>query len=188
MNLTGVYHFITYPTNSTSMFTNQSILIDDLPQFEKVSFHTISRKYLTKCLLQIAGYFVGLLIFFGVYYYFSTTYFYVLWTFIGLSLFLLFKSWDAFKRQPKYGFALREKDILYRRGFLNHKVTVVPFSRIQHVSVTHGVLDKPLNIANLNIFTAGGVGSDIRIPGLSLELAEQLKEAVSQKISSYANE
>ena len=81
------------------------------------------------------------------------------------------------------GYALREKDIVYKRGFIFNKTTIVPFNRVQHVSISRGVWDKILGISNLNIFTAGGSGSDITIPGLDPKMALQLKEALAVKIS-----
>lgn len=85
--------------------------------------------------------------------------------------------------QQTYAYALREKDILYRRGFILNKITVVPFNRIQHVTINRDIWDKRLNLSTLNIFTAGGSGSDIRIPGLEPELAMDLKDSLAKKIA-----
>ena len=85
--------------------------------------------------------------------------------------------------QKKYGYALREKDLIYRRGYLITKTTVIPFNRIQHVSISRGVFDKALGISTLKIFTAGGQGSDVSIPGLLPNLAVNLKEAVAKKLT-----
>lgn len=169
-------------------FTNDSVEIASLPKYEEVDFQLISMKYLTKSLIQTTAFMaVVLLVFAGSAYYFefNSSYLIVL-ALLGIFLWFGFLYWNTVQLQKNYGFALREKDILYRRGFLNTKITMVPFNRIQHVSTTRGLLDKKLGIATLNIFTAGGSGSDIKIPGLTPELALQLKESVGKKLSADA--
>lgn len=164
-------------------FTNPEINIASLPDYEEVNFQPISKKYLVKSLIQTSGFMLVILIAWALL-------FYIEWTpyiFLILILVLIwfgFLFWNVFKLQKTYGFALREKDILYRRGFLVNKITVVPFNRIQHVSTTRGVLDKYLGIATLNIFTAGGSGSDIKIPGLTPDLALRMKESLSTKLTA----
>lgn len=167
-------------------FTNDLIDIAALPNYEEVDFQPISRKYLTKTLLQTAGFMVAIVIGCGFLFYFKWEPIYIFGILLVILLWFAFLYWNVFKLQENYGFALREKDILYRRGFLVNKITVVPFNRIQHVSTARGLLDKKLGIATLNIFTAGGSGSDIKIPGLEPDLALRLKEAVSKKLLDNA--
>lgn len=164
-------------------FTNEPIDIASLPNYGEVDFRPISKKYLTKTLLQTWGFMVVVLIGWGFLFYFEWSLSYIFGILLVILLWFVFLCWNVFKLQKNYGFALREKDILYRRGFFVHKITVVPFNRIQHVSTTRGILDKKLGIATLNIFTAGGSGSDIKIPGLEPELALRLKEAVAINLS-----
>lgn len=164
-------------------FTNNSIDINLLPQFEEVDFHSISKNYLIKAYLQNFILFCLLMIGWGVFTYFEINKPLSIILFIVIVLFTLFQYWNTFKQQSKYGFALREKDILFRRGYLFNKVTVVPFNRIQHVSISSDVLDKYLKISTLKIFTAGGSGSDIIIPGLIPDLALRLKEALAAKLT-----
>ena len=61
---------------------------------------------------------------------------------------------------------------------------MVSFNRIQHVSINRSVLDKWLALSTLKIFTAGGSGSDVKIPGLDPKIAEKLKEALAGKIAN----
>ena len=165
-------------------FTNNSIDIASLPNYEEVDFRPVSKKYLTKSLLQLGFTFLVLLAGWATLFFFEISNLYRLFSLGILLAFFIFFFWNTVQLQKNYGFALREKDILYRRGFLVNKTTVVPFNRIQHVSTTRGILDKKLGIATLNIFTAGGSGSDIKIPGLEPELALRLKESVSDKLSA----
>ena len=164
-------------------FSNREIDIAALPQYEAVHFHPISSQYLKKSLLELGISFVFFLVGLGFFIYFQNipilNYLAVLFVVLMFS----FRIWNVIKMQEKYGYSLREKDVIYTRGFIFSRTTVVPFNRIQHATISRGVLDKFFGIATLNIFTAGGSGSDIKIPGLEPELAARLKESLAKKIS-----
>jgi len=164
-------------------FTNNTIDIGLLPQFEEVDFQPISKNYLTKSYLQIFLLLFAAMIGWGVFAHFKVNPSLNIILFIVIVLFFAFQFWITFKQQKNYGFALREKDILFKRGYLVNKTTVVPFNRIQHASISRDILDKYLKIATLKIFTAGGSGSDIIIPGLTPDLALRLKEALAAKLT-----
>lgn len=169
---------------SMEHFTNPEIPIDSLPRHTEVEFHPISRRYLKKSLIQIGIMCVVFLFVWGIFALWVNIL--ILQTSSLIFLFCLFGYWfwNTLKLQNIYGYALREKDILYRRGFILNKITVVPFNRIQHVSINRDILDKRLNLSSLNIFTAGGSGSDIRIPGLDPQLAMDLKDSLTKKITA----
>lgn len=164
-------------------FSNNSVNMNSLPQYEHVAFESVSKKYLVKTNLQIL---IFMLVVFGIW---SALLFYdanpySMWlALFAIILFFAFRFWNNYMLQKNYGYALREKDMLYRRGFMVSSTTVVPFNRIQHVSISRDVLDKFLNIASVQVFTAGGSGSDISIPGLNPQLAVQLKDALAVKLS-----
>ncbi len=164
-------------------FSNNSVNMNSLPQYEHVAFESVSKKYLVKTNLQIL---IFMLVVFGIW---SALFFYdanpySMWlALFAIILFFAFRFWNNYMLQKNYGYALREKDMLYRRGFMVSSTTVVPFNRIQHVSISRDVLDKFLNIASVQVFTAGGSGSDISIPGLNPQLAVQLKDALAVKLS-----
>jgi len=165
-------------------FTNKSIDIASLPQFEEVDFQPISKSYLIKSNLQNLAFLCVAMIGWAVLIYYDINQIQLIILLIGIVLYFGFKFWNISRLQKNYGFALREKDILYRRGYLVNKTTVVPFNRIQHASISRGVLDKIFKISTLKIFTAGGSGSDISIPGLAPDLALRLKEALAEKLTA----
>ena len=165
-------------------FTNKSIDIASLPQFEEVAFQPISKAYLIKSNIQNLVFLCVVMIGWAVLFYFELTQNQLIILLIGIVLYFGFQFWNISRLQNNYGFALREKDILYRRGYLINKTTVVPFNRIQHASISRDVLDKMFNISTLKIFTAGGSGSDISIPGLAPDLALRLKEALAVKLTA----
>lgn len=165
-------------------FTNQPIDINLLPKFEEVEYTGISSKYLIKSNLQTAIFLVIMLFAWGVLWHYGAGAQNLQLAGVFIFLFFSFRFWNNFKMQRNYGYALREKDILYKRGFIVQAVTIIPFNRVQHVSVSRDFMDKMLNISSLQIFTAGGSGSDINIPGLKPDLAATLKEALSTKLSA----
>lgn len=164
-------------------FSNNYIDVSSLPDFEKVPLHPVRKKLLTKHLLLLSVWLL-VVIAFEVFMYFQKEI--LIGSLISgfLILFLLALVFNVVKKQPLYGYAIREKDIIYKRGFFINKTTVISFNRIQHVSINRSLLDKSLGLSTLKIFTAGGNGSDIKIPGLAPQIADKLKEALSGKISN----
>ena len=72
-------------------------------------------------------------------------------------------------------YAIREKDISYKSGWLWKSMTTVPFNRVQHCDIKQGILDRHFGLAKLTIYTAGGANTDLEIPGLFPDTAEKLK-------------
>lgn len=165
-------------------FSNEQIDLSTLPKFESVDFNSVSPKYLVKMNIQTGIFMLVLLIFLGGLWFFQLNYLQSGLIFSGLLVVFIFRFWNNYKLLQSLGYALREKDIIYKRGFIFIKTTVIPFNRIQHASISRGVWDKILGISSLNIFTAGGSGSDITILGLDPEMALKLKEAIAVKISN----
>lgn len=76
---------------------------------------------------------------------------------------------------PRRGYALRDKDILFRKGVIWQSVTAIPFNRIQHVETSSTPLDRHFGLATLQLFTAGGSSGDLKIDGLGTDIAENLR-------------
>jgi membrane protein YdbS with pleckstrin-like domain len=85
---------------------------------------------------------------------------------------------------PKRGYAVRDKDIIYKSGVFWRTVTAIPFNRIQHVEKSSTPLDRRFNLATLQLFTAGGSGGDLKIHGLSADTAESLRTFILNKVGS----
>ena len=100
--------------------------------------------------------------------------------FIVLFGFFIFFQRMAFRRR---GYSLRARDLIYRYGVLSVVTTIIPFNRIQHVAINEGFLSRHYGLAQLQLFTAGGSSSDIRLSGLEKEKAEKIKELIMRQIS-----
>jgi uncharacterized protein len=168
-------------------FNNLELDVASLPNYEQVGLHQLSGKYLLKRHINTT---ISLILFIGGLFAASIFIpFNQMWFYLLLGSFVVLSGWSYFvnvQLQKRNGYCLRERDVIYRRGFLFEKVTVVPFNRIQHVTVERKFLDKILNLSTLKVFTAGGSGSDISIPGLLPETATTLKEEISNRIAAHA--
>lgn len=96
-----------------------------------------------------------------------------------LSALVYFFSLLSFKKR---GFAFRTHDVIYRSGIIATNTMVIPYNRVQHVALHEGVVSRYFDLAKIEIFTAGGNSSDIEIPGIAKEEAENIKQLLMGKI------
>jgi membrane protein YdbS with pleckstrin-like domain len=82
---------------------------------------------------------------------------------------------------PKRAYVLRNNDILFRKGVVWQSMTAIPFNRIQHVETSNTPFDRKYELATLQLFTAGGSSGDLKIDGLSEDVAEQLRAFILEK-------
>ncbi|HEX7117750.1 MAG TPA: PH domain-containing protein [Longimicrobiales bacterium] len=82
-------------------------------------------------------------------------------------------------RYRAWGFAVRDDDLVVRRGALWRTTSVVPHTRIQHVDTRHGPIERRLGLSHVVVHTAGSAGASLRIPGLSLDDAESLRDRLA---------
>jgi len=68
------------------------------------------------------------------------------------------------------------------RGLLFRSDTVVPFSRVQHIDVNQGPLERFFGIATLTLHTAGNHNSSVSLPGLGEPLAREMREDIRAHI------
>ena len=81
---------------------------------------------------------------------------------------------------PRRGYAIREKDILYRSGVFWRSAWAVPFNRVQHTQIDSTPLDRRFGLASLSVFPAGGGAQ--KISGLEEAMAGRLRAYVSARI------
>lgn len=100
----------------------------------------------------------------------------------GLHFFSINKSF------PHMAYAMREHDVLFRKGWLFQQIHIVPLSKIQHCVIRKGPLERKYKLASIQLFTAANASfADIKIGGLTEEQAERLKEWVLPKQMRYEN-
>jgi len=169
-------------------FSNSIIVPENMPVVETKAFTRLEKKYLQVILIRIVIFFLIFSGAYAAYLLFSEELPPVTFLFIAGAAIFLFYAYTfliSIIGFPRKGYLVRENDISYQRGIITYRVTTVPFNRIQHVEVTQGVLAKMLKLATIKIFTAGGNASDLSIPGLPINVANNLKAFLSEKISEH---
>ena len=78
----------------------------------------------------------------------------------------------------RLAYQLREHDLSLRSGVITHSIESVPFSRIQHVSVSRGPIERSLGLATLQVNSAG---PNLAIPGLAIDDAERIKALITAR-------
>ncbi|MDE0037098.1 MAG: PH domain-containing protein [Gammaproteobacteria bacterium] len=89
---------------------------------------------------------------------------------------------------PRRGYAVRDKDILYKAGVFWRSVTAVPYNRVQHAETGNAPMERRFGLARLTVFTAGTTGGDLRIEGLDETTAERLRVFVVGKVRGEDSE
>ncbi|CAM3973888.1 PH domain-containing protein [Flavobacterium antarcticum] len=164
-------------------FSNNTIDIKQLPRFETVAFQKLEPNYwkvvLINLFITVAILSIGL----GIVYYlvdeFRKEAIYLVIT-LGVIIAITF----VFSRISfvKKGFAFREHDVLFKNGIIATNTIIIPYNRVQHVALHEGWLSRYFGLAKVEIFTAGGSSSDIKIPGIEKEQAEKIKQLLMGKI------
>jgi len=172
------------------MFENPEISLDALPRVDTVDWHGMDPKFTHHKLTASAIAFAIVLVAVAL----LQTVFRIAFAdnpAIGLGWLWLVPlvvgvagfTWP-FVSVPKKGYAVRDKDIIYKSGVFWQTVTAIPFNRIQHVEKSSTPLDRHYHLATLQLFTAGGAGGDLKIHGLSAKTAEKLRTFILNKVGS----
>jgi len=75
-------------------------------------------------------------------------------------------------------YSVREQDISYCSGLFFKKTVTQPITRIQHVELKRGPIDRKIGLAKLQVFSAGGALHTFEIPGLLVTEAETLRQFI----------
>jgi hypothetical protein len=166
------------------VWENLEVPINSLPKVEEVYFQKHPRRYRSYRYVTASLWLVLPVLGFGV----AAAVLRAWWPLIVLGAFLLLAMGTFFaisKGYARRSYALRERDLSYRKGWIFTSVTTVPFNRIQHTEVSQGPLERRFKLCTLNIYTAGGSTSDLSVPGLEADEAAQLRDFVARKATQY---
>ena len=79
-------------------------------------------------------------------------------------------------------FLLRRQDFLLESGVWWRQAVLIPLTRVQHVTVSQGPLQKHYGLATLKVFTAGGVHAEAALQDIAYDEAQQLCQLLSRLI------
>lgn len=166
--------------------SNDQLAIGDLPSLEDVDWVEVDRNLIVRDVIRNLIISTGLLVatLVGGFGFLSAgetmlKLIGIVYMCVGLLVIVLLILWPRLEF-PHRGYALRELDIAQRRGFITRYLATAPFSRVQHVAVSQGVLDRMFSLATLQIYTAGGVSS---IKGFHVDNAHQLREHILERVA-----
>ena len=88
---------------------------------------------------------------------------------------------DRFAQRRVRAWAYRERDddLMVQRGVMISRLSVVPYGRMQFIDVVAGPIERAFGLATVRMHTAAAA-SDARIPGLSQEEADRLRDHLAQ--------
>lgn len=93
-----------------------------------------------------------------------------------------FGAWLALKQYRHTFWRLDDAGLAVRRGRLWQRETRVPATRVQHLDLKRGPLQRGRNLATLVVHTAGTRHSAVTIPHLDADDAERLRDRLAVQI------
>jgi uncharacterized membrane protein YdbT with pleckstrin-like domain len=121
------------------------------------------------------------------------------WLWIIIPVFLVLCFVWAKLTYHFYRYELTDAGFRKELGVIYKKYVTIPYDRIQNVDIYRGILARILGLSDLNIQTAGmsatvgrygisGGGAEGRLPALSREGAEQLRDELIQRARQSKNQ
>jgi membrane protein YdbS with pleckstrin-like domain len=167
-------------------FTNPTMPIDQLPSILTLEKQSLSKKYTP--LNRLINLSLTLVVcMFGMVMYFQTIVSlprelfnslpFLIWAAAVLGF--LF-TWLNYARDQVKFYALRELDLHYTSGLFFRKVVSQPITRIQHIELKRGPIERKVGLATLQVFSAGGEMHTFQIPGLPVDTAQQIRQFILQ--------
>ncbi|MFP7761312.1 PH domain-containing protein [Marisediminicola sp. LYQ134] len=98
------------------------------------------------------------------------------WIITGVVVaYFVFEAAVTPRRVKSIGYALRDDDLLFKRGILFRRIVAVPYGRMQLIDINRGPLSRALGLSDLKFVTAAA-SSGVAIPGIAESDAEQLRD------------
>jgi len=170
--------------DSTIEFNNEQVFPSEIPQMAILEYSPLEKNLLKVDMIWSALFFgiamiVSLILRFVFDWEPLINYGVYIWS--TLSILALLSFAFIYFEFHKKSYALRQRDIVYNSGLFWQSSIVIPFNRVQHCEVSQGPIDRFYNLAELNVFTAGGSSSDLSISGMSPETAARIKDFIVMK-------
>ena len=166
-------------------FSNNKILIEDIPKHEDIIALKLNKKYYSVIFIysiiifSILSTVLGLAFYYLDFDWFANYINTIIILYVLIWVLLFFYDWISFNRKS---YAFREHDVVYKYGVLWQTTVLIPFNRIQHIALHQDFISRRFGLSSLQFYTAGGSTSDINIHGLTLDDAKRFKDFVSKSI------
>lgn len=80
-------------------------------------------------------------------------------------------------------YSLRQEDVSFYSGVIFRRIVIQPVSRVQHIEISRGAVERVFGLATLKLFSAGGTSHALAIPGLKNDTAEALRDQITSSRS-----
>ena len=164
-------------------FTNEKIDTTQLPRYEAVPLTALHPNYWKELLVARGLLVLALTIALVLALIFIEEFIDYRWIaatgFVVFVVLLLLITNITYKKKA---YAFRNHDVIFRSGIIATNTMVIPYNRVQHVALHEGWIARFFGLAKIEIFTAGGISSDLEIPGIAKEEAENIKQLLMGKI------
>ena len=101
---------------------------------------------------------------------------------LGVLLGVVYGAYLGGRRHGHYRWKLDDEGFAVRKGRMWQSETHVPATRVQHLDVTRGPLQRGRGLATLVVHTAGTQHSAVKFPNLDADDAERLRDVLGQQI------
>lgn len=91
-------------------------------------------------------------------------------------------AWLAVKRHRRTRWRLDDRGFAVRRGNWWQSETHVPISRVQHLDLKRGPLERSAGLSTLVVHTAGTRMAAVSVSGLDADDAERLRERLATQV------
>jgi uncharacterized protein len=99
----------------------------------------------------------------------------VSWLALTVLLAWLAQAWPPIEYK-RFTYVLEHDHIEIRHGVIWRTVTSVPKSRVQHIDVAQGPVERRYGLATLSIYTAGTEFARVDLPGLAYGRAVEIRD------------
>lgn len=108
------------------------------------------------------------------------------WVLVGaVALLALWMTAFAPQRHWRHwGYAFTGSELHVAYGWLTKVHAIVPVSRVQHIDVMQGPVERAFGVARLVLFTAGTSLNVVPLPGISRATAEEIRDSIRSRIGS----
>ncbi|QYK00776.1 PH domain-containing protein [Shewanella psychrotolerans] len=109
----------------------------------------------------------------------------ILLTLISLALLLAcLISYGRYRYALSLAYGAFEHEFVMQKGILWHQKISLPYTRLQHVSLAQGPLERYFKQHTLKCFSAGSGSAEISLPGLDSDIAESLRQHLLAKAAA----
>lgn len=84
--------------------------------------------------------------------------------------------WYPLRNYSRWSYRVAEENIELRNGVIWRRSVMIPLSRLQHVDLHRGPLERHFGLSSLELHTAGTKNASHAIPGLEVDVAHALRD------------